>query len=91
MRFRRQWMLGLGALVALIATTALTGIIALHVTGARANAVANDYAEDVARVERLRYLAERVVATSRGCFVDRRAFVARPVHSCARRAARCPC
>jgi signal transduction histidine kinase len=66
MRFRRQSMLGLGALVALIATTALTGIIALHVTGARTNAVANDYAEDVARVQRLRYLAERVVATSRG-------------------------
>jgi signal transduction histidine kinase len=66
MRFRRQSIVGLGALVVLIATTAMTGIIALHITGARADELATNYVEDLSRVHRLRYLAERVVATSRG-------------------------
>ncbi|HEY1549590.1 MAG TPA: HAMP domain-containing sensor histidine kinase [Kofleriaceae bacterium] len=66
MRFRSQWFAGFGALVVLIATTATTGIAALHVTASSANDLARDYADDLDRVEQLRYLAERLVATSRG-------------------------
>jgi signal transduction histidine kinase len=66
MRFRSQWFLGFGTLVALIAITATTGIIAQRVTVSRADDLARDYADDLDRVQQLRYLAERVVATSRG-------------------------
>ncbi|HEX4455766.1 MAG TPA: HAMP domain-containing sensor histidine kinase [Kofleriaceae bacterium] len=66
MRFRSQWSAGFGALVVLIATIAITGIIALHVTAGRADDLASAYADDLDRVQQLRYLAERLVATSRG-------------------------
>ncbi len=73
MRSRSQWAVGLGAFVVLIATTAATGIVAVHLAGESASALASDYADDVARVERLRFLAERLVATSRGYLLSNEA------------------
>ncbi len=66
MRFRGQWFAGLGTLIALIATTAITGIVSLHLMRERADYVIRDYGNDLARVQRLRYANERLVATSRG-------------------------
>ncbi len=66
MRFRSQWFAGFGALVVLIAATAATGIVALHVTASRGEELARGYADDLDRAQQLRYLAERLVATSRG-------------------------
>ena len=66
MRFRNQLLLGLGALVALIAGAAVTGIFALHVTSGGEGDLAHEYAEDVVLVQRLHFESEKLVATSRG-------------------------
>lgn len=65
-QFRKQLFAGLGALVALITTMAAIGIFALHAISGDEGALTREYADDVAVVERLRFLAEHLVATSRG-------------------------
>jgi signal transduction histidine kinase len=64
MRFRNQLLVGLGALVVLIAATAATGAFGLHLTSADEGALARDFADDVARVQRLRVVSEQLVSAT---------------------------
>jgi signal transduction histidine kinase len=72
MRFRHQLVVGLGALVAVIATTAAMGVIALRLTSAGEGDLAREYANDVALVQRVRVAAERLVSTTRGYLLSGR-------------------
>src|ERR1051325_3813782 len=66
MHFRRQVFFGHTALVLVTLITGAISIVALRVATARLEHVAHSLASDMISVQRLRYRAERVVATSRG-------------------------
>jgi signal transduction histidine kinase len=66
MRFRKLLFAGLGALVVLVATMAATGIVALHFVSSNEGALATQYADDLALVQRVRHVADQLVETSRG-------------------------
>ena len=65
MSFRKQLIAGHAIALFLTIGTAVTAIVALHVTGSAEEHVARQLASDLAAVERLPYVAERVVASSR--------------------------
>ena len=65
-RFRRQLVVGLAALVALVVAMAVTATVTLRSTTAMSAEVARDYADGFSHVQQLNLLEERLVATARG-------------------------
>lgn len=66
MQFRKQLVVGHTALLFVTLMIGSAAVIALHVTTIRLDRVAHDLASDMIALERLRFQAEQVVATSRG-------------------------
>ena len=66
MQFRRQLVIGHSALLFVTTMIGATAMIAMHVASVRLERVAGDLAADMIAIERLRFQAEQVVATSRG-------------------------
>ena len=66
MNFRRQLIAGHAIALLLTIGTAVTAIVALQVASSAGERVARQLASDLSVEQRLRYAAERVVATSRG-------------------------
>ncbi|MBX3158079.1 MAG: CHASE3 domain-containing protein [Deltaproteobacteria bacterium] len=66
MRFRSQVAIGHIALVLIIAATGLASAIALNRTTTRLEQVARTFSDELSGVQRLRFEAEHLVATSRG-------------------------
>jgi len=66
MTFRSQLIVGNIALLLVTIVTGTAAVIALHTTSTQLERVARDLATDVIAVQRLRFLAEQLVATSRG-------------------------
>jgi signal transduction histidine kinase len=66
MRFGRQLIIGHTALLFVTILTGITAAIALRVTSSRLDSVTREIASEVIDVQRLRFQAEQVVATSRG-------------------------
>src|SRR3954470_9352655 len=67
----RQLNVGFGAVIAATVVTGIVSVLALQATIAEKDELARDYAEDLARVENLRYRAEQIVATTRGLLLVR--------------------
>lgn len=65
MRFRRQLLLGHAALLLVILVTGAVAAIALRFSSARLEQVTHDLARDMSAIQRLRFEAEQLVATSR--------------------------
>ncbi len=71
MGFRRQLLAGYSASFVITVMTGSLAVIALrHTAGSEAD-LAHQYADDLLQVERLRFQAERIVATMRGFLVMR--------------------
>jgi signal transduction histidine kinase len=66
MSFRSQLVLGFGGLLLLALLSGALSLAALHVNDQSQRAVVHDFAAELVAVERLRFLAEKVVATMRG-------------------------
>ena len=66
MTFRSQLAAGHIALLVVTIVTGTASVVALRTTSTRPERVARDLATDVIAVQRLRFVAEQLVATSRG-------------------------
>lgn len=71
MGFRRQLLAGYSALFVITVMTGSLGVVALRHTATSEAGLAHQYAEELLQVERLRFQAERIVATMRGFLVVR--------------------
>ncbi|HTR51909.1 MAG TPA: ATP-binding protein [Kofleriaceae bacterium] len=71
MGFRRQLWVGYSASFLITLAAGTLAVAALQVVAARQSRLAREYADELVQVERLRYQAERVIATTRGYLLTR--------------------